>query len=141
MNEQILVGLIIGLVITSSLYVIQSNKFTETQRILLLICVIIPPLQWFLILLCLLNNKNETQFKNSKQDLTQNQNILTELRNKGILSEEEYSEKTKEIQKQKIEAYLLNSIEYKQLKSLLDTGILSKEEFEDKVIKLKAIIK
>src|SRR5690606_33467971 len=65
---------------------------------------------------------------------------LTDLKDKGILTDEEYYEKVKKIEDQKIEQDFLNLTEYKQLKSLLDSNILTKDEFENKIEVLKSEI-
>ena len=62
---------------------------------------------------------------------------LSDLKQKGILTDEEYSQKVSKINADKNEQELKNSVEYKQLKSLLDSGVLTKEEFESKIKLLK----
>lgn len=62
---------------------------------------------------------------------------LLDLKQKGIITDEEYSEKVSKINAEKSEQELKNSAEYKQLKSLLDSNILTKDEFENKVNILK----
>lgn len=75
-------------------------------------------------------NSNQNNIKNSL-------NSLIDLRNKGIISEEEYLVKTTKIfEEEKIEQKI-NSVEYKQLKSLYENGILTKKEFESKVDLIK----
>ena len=61
---------------------------------------------------------------------------LKDLKEKGILTEEEYNQKANKIEAEKAEQKLKSSTEYKQLKSLLDSGILSQEEFGKKVVLL-----
>lgn len=77
--------------------------------------------------------------KNSRDD--DNLITLKELHQKGILTEEEYHEKTvkiiKEVEKHKIE----QTEEYLQLKSLLANEVLSEYEFNEKVGLLKNRIK
>ena len=59
MENNIGVGLIVGLVIASSLYVWNSKDFTKEQKIFLLVCIIFPPSQWVFILIILAYNKNK----------------------------------------------------------------------------------
>lgn len=61
---------------------------------------------------------------------------LKDLKEKGILTEEEYNQKANKIESEKKEENLKNSQEYKQLKSLFDNGVLTKEEFESKIKRL-----
>lgn len=141
MNDNIGVGLIVGLVTASSLYVWNSKNFTKVQKIFLLIFLIFPPLQWVSILLVLVYNK--FQIENSSKATTAKKNIdseinlysaktnLYELKEKGIISKDEFNSKIEQIRKTEYD--IINSIEYKQLKSLLDSGILTKEEFNNKV--------
>jgi hypothetical protein len=62
---------------------------------------------------------------------------LKNLKEKGILTEEEYKQKIYKIKSEKENQTLKNSSEYKQLKSLFDSGILSIEEFENKIQQIK----
>lgn len=62
---------------------------------------------------------------------------LTDLKDKGILTDEEYKEKVQKIEADKKEQDVLNSTEYKQLKSLYNSGVLTKDEFESKIEILK----
>ncbi len=78
--------------------------------------------------------KEKVQTNYKTDDSLQN---LSDLKQKGILTDEEYNQKVSKINAEKDEQELKNSVEYKQLKSLLDSNILTKEEFESKVILLK----
>jgi len=143
MNSDVAVGLLIGAVIGTSTYVWKSNNFTKEQKTLLFVCIIFPPLQWLLILLLLLYNNfksnntpqkiNEKTLDKNKSNLNSSIDNLTDLKMKGIITDSEYNEKVKNIEAKKSELDLLNSKEYKQLKSLLDSGILMKDEFESKI--------
>jgi len=79
----------------------------------------------------------EVTIHKTKRNLDETISNLTDLKNKGILTEEEYQTKVEKINQEQSEQGLKNSPEYKQLKSLLDSGTLTKEEFEDKVILIK----
>lgn len=147
MNENIGVGLIVGLAIGTSLYIWNSDNFTKPQKIGLVCCIIFPPMQWGSILLVLAYNKyqseNTNEAKTVKQNFRNKQNLdstindLIELRGKGIISEEEFMSKVYTIENQKTEFDIKNSTEYKQLKNLFDSGILTKEEFESKIKLIK----
>ncbi len=62
---------------------------------------------------------------------------LEELKNKGIITDEEYFDKSELIKKKKINDEIINSYEYNQLQELYENDIFSKEEFERKVELLK----
>lgn len=66
---------------------------------------------------------------------------LEELKEKGILTEQEYEEKIKKVVDENISKSLENYTEYKQLKALYKDDILTKEEFENKVRFLKNKLK
>lgn len=149
MEHNIGVGAIIGLVTASSFYIYNSNKFNNTQKTILLVCILFPPAQWLGILIVSAYNsyiENNSVEKVTERKVEQKANTLNsqiknlkDLKEKGILTEEEYNQKTNKIDSEKKEENLKNSQEYKQLKSLLDSRILTKEEFEDKLIVLKTL--
>ena len=143
MEHNIGVGAIVGLATASSFYIYKSEKFSSIQKTILLICVIFPPAQWLGILIVLAynnfieNNSVEkiTEIKNENKINTLNSQVesLKDLKEKGILTSEEYNQKVEKLEAEKAEQDLKNSIEYSQLKSLLDSGVLTKEEFENKI--------
>ena len=147
MDDKIGVGILVGIATATSLYVWNSDSFTKPQKIGLICCVVFPPLQWISILLVLAYNKhqseNTTEAKiikqnvESKQNLDSAKNNLIELKEKGIITEEEFNSKVEKIESQKTEFDIKNSTEYKQLKNLFDSGILTKEEFESKINLIK----
>ena len=150
MEHNIGVGAIVGLATASSFYIYKSEKFSSIQKTILLICVIFPPAQWLGILIVLAynnyieNNSVEkiAERKNENKINTLNSQVesLKNLKEKGILTNEEYNQKVEKIEAEKAEQDLKNSTEYKQLKSLLDSGVLTKEEFESKIVKINNII-
>ena len=150
MEHNIGVGAIVGLATASSFYIYKSEKFSSVQKTILLICVIFPPAQWLGILIVLAynnfieNNSVEkiAEIKNENKINTLNSQVesLKDLKEKGILTSEEYNQKVEKIEAEKAEQDLKNSTEYKQLKSLLDSGVLTKEEFESKIVKINTII-
>ena len=149
MEHNIGVGLIVGLVTASSFYIYRSEKFSSVQKTILLICVIFPPAQWLGILIVLAynnyieNNSVEkvAERRNENKINTINSQVksLKDLKEKGILTNEEYNQKVEKLEAEKAEHNLKNSTEYKQLKSLLDSGVLTKEEFESKIVKINNI--
>lgn len=83
------------------------------------------------------NSETENIIKSKEDNSISN---LTDLKDKGILTDEEYKEKVGKIESEKTEQDLKNSTEYKQLKSLMDSNILTKDEFENKIEVLKSEI-
>jgi uncharacterized membrane protein len=135
-DNNISAGIIVGLAFASSVYVWNSPDFTKNQKVFLLISVIFPPLQWISILLLLVYRgyrENNSAERVDERKVASAISYLTELKEKGILTEEEYNAKVGKIELEKEEQNIKNSIEYKQLKSLLDSSILTKEEFDRKV--------
>lgn len=119
----------------------EHKYFSKLQKTVLLLCVIFPPAQWLGILGILIyynykvkNSPAKVNETNAKTKLENSINNLTELRNKGILTDEEYYQKVAKIKTEKAQQDVQNSIEYKQLKNLRDSGVLTTEEFNSKVI-------
>lgn len=147
MEKNIGVGLLIGLVTASSFFVYKSDLFTKSQKSILLVFIIFPPLQWVSIVLLLIYNNYQRQsspetirVRNSKTEIenTTNQiNDLKDLKDKGILSNEEFLQKYRSIEKNSIDTKIKLSEAYKKLKSLYDSGIFSKEEFDNKILMLR----
>ncbi|RTY83381.1 SHOCT domain-containing protein [Flavobacterium sp. ZB4P23] len=147
MDSNPLVAIIVGLVTASSIYVWKSDEFNKSQKTFILFCIVFPPIQWIMILLAKYYNKlaykKSKEFKkevlnyNEEKKIDNSKTTLQELKDSGIITEEEYKTKVEKIDGQKTELAILNSKEYNQLKSLLDSNILTKEEFESKVEILK----
>jgi hypothetical protein len=150
MEKNIGVGLIIGLVAATSLYVWNSENFTKTQKTILLVFILFPPLQWISILIVLLYNNQQSTFnsfnrervaspkKESSDSLIEN---LQRLKESGIITTEEYDSKLKQIIDKDFDQNVKNSTEYLQLKKLYDTGVFNKVEFESKVEIIKNKLK
>lgn len=144
MEHNVGVGVIVGLTVTSFVYIWNNEKFSKEQKIGLLLCTIFPPAQWVGILIVLAynsNKENNTVEQKTEKKLDSTISNLVELKNKGILTEDEYISKVNKIELEKEDNFLKNSKEYNQLKSLLDSDILTKNEFENKIILLKESIK
>jgi uncharacterized membrane protein len=143
MDNRILVGCIIGLVFASSRYIWNSEKMSKTQKTVLLILLVFPPAQWIgLLFVEIFNHHNlnhtpEKIVERESEESLSNFNTaivnLKDLKNKGIITENEYNNKIDKIHQDILTIELKNSQEYKQLKSLFGQGILSKEEFDEKV--------
>lgn len=136
MEHNLGVGVIVGLTFASSAYIWNSDKFTKEQKTILLIFVVFPPAQWLAILLVLAYNSsrdNNTIERKTEKKLDTTIANLTDLKQKGIITENEYKEKIFKIEAEKAEQYLKNSTEYKQLKNLFDSDVLTKDEFESKI--------
>lgn len=144
MEHNIGVGAIVGLVTASSFYIYNSYKFNSLQKTVLLICILFPPAQWLGILIVFAynsNKENNTVERKTEKKLDSTISNLVELKEKGILTEDEYISKINQIELEKEDNFLKNSKEYNQLKNLLDSDILTKNEFENKIILLKESIK
>ena len=143
MEHSIGVGLIVGLTFASSVYIWNSKNFSKVQKIILLLFVVFPPLQWIAILIVSIyntNKSNSTPEKINEKKLDYTIANLTDLKQKGILTEVESKEKLNKIEQEKTEQNLKNSLEYKQLQSLYESGVLIEEEFKGKVLLLKSSI-
>jgi hypothetical protein len=136
MEHNIVVGGIVGLALASSIFVLNSINFSKVQKTGLLICIIFPPAQWLGILLVMAynsNRDNNTIERKTEKKLNSSISNLIELKEKRIITEDEYKTKVEKIENEKSEQFLKNSKEYKQLKSLFDAEVLTKSEFESKI--------
>jgi uncharacterized membrane protein len=145
MDKNIGVGMIVGLAMVSFLYVLNSDSFTKSQKAVILTLIIFPPAHWFVLIAVLIYNNNFTKdaVETNKvikevEKINESKTTLEQLKQKGILTEEEFNKKVEQLNIEENEKALKNSTEYKQLKSLLDNGILTKEEFEEKVKLIKS---
>lgn len=75
--------------------------------------------------------------RNVKKDLQSKRQKLKNLRDKDLLSESEYLAKIKDLRKNEIELQIQKTEEYKELQSLYQSGILTEEELESKLNKLR----
>jgi uncharacterized protein YqgQ len=150
MANDIGVGVIVGLVTSSSIFIYSTNKFNKTQKTILLIFLLFPPAQWLGILVLLAYNdykKNNSVEKVTQRKIehkinylnTQSKEII-DLKEKGLITDEEYIKIINIIDEEKTDEHLKNSQEYKQLNKLFENGILTKEQFQNKVQILKNIL-
>src|SRR5690606_23270684 len=111
MDKNIGIGVIVGLLTVSSIYVWQSKSFTKLQKTILLICIVFAPLQWLGILIFSIYNKMklentpekiaEKKIEEIKSKLDYTIENLNDLKQKGILNEEEYKQKTEKLEVEK----------------------------------------
>ncbi|RKF04676.1 hypothetical protein C8N26_0062 [Tenacibaculum lutimaris] len=142
--KEIGVGLIIGLTFTTTILILKAKTFTQLQKIFLTFCFLFPPAQWILAMLLFFFNKKKLSLKSKLkiQKTTQNtvpqsiedqkENLLFLLK-KGILTEIEYQEKINLIKNKSILKKVHTSTEYKSLKKVYDSKLLTKEHFDNKV--------
>ncbi len=109
MNNNIGVGLVVGLATASSIFIYKSEKFTKLQKVILLICILFVPLQWLLTAVILIIN--HYKLKNLPENIRKKRiqdNInaydskiatFQELKNKGLLTDSELNEKTEILEK------------------------------------------
>jgi hypothetical protein len=153
MNTEIGVGLIVGAVAGSSIYIWNSKDFTQSQKTFLLVCILFPPAQWILAILMYFFNKttksenfnssNSSQSRSQRDPIKQKKSSTNEqrqsleiLKDKGVLNETEYQEKIDIINEQIITEEIHKSSEYLNLKNIYENDLLSKQQFEDKTKKL-----
>jgi uncharacterized membrane protein len=128
MDNKIIIGLLVGLTIASTSFIWKSDKFNKTLKIILTLLTAFPPLQWVIILLVLFfksfdtfNSDSENKLKTSKASI----NDLIDLKNKGFISENEFKQKVEKLEADTIDLKIKQSDEYKKLKGLLDSKILT----------------
>ena len=80
--------------------------------------------------------KKQRIYNNQTEKYKSNNQTLKELHEQGILTDDEYYEKSAKLKSEKLQTELKLTDEYKKLKSLLDDGILTKQEFDKKVDKM-----
>jgi len=66
---------------------------------------------------------------------------LKDLKEKGLLTEQEYKEKLVKVENENAKTQIKETSEYQQLKDLLDNEVLTKEEFKFKIEKLKSVLR
>lgn len=136
MDNRIIVGLVVGLTFATTTYVWNSQKFNKTLKWILTLFIAFPPLQWATIIIVLIfksfdtfNTESENKLRTSKSSI----NDLIDLKNKGLISENEFKQKVEILEADKIDVKIKQSDEYKKLKGLFESNILTEEEFNNKV--------
>lgn len=137
--KEIGIGIIVGLAMTSFLYVLNSNSFTKGQKALILTLIIFPPAHWIVLIIVLIYNNNFTKeaveankIVKEIERIKESKKTIDQLKENGLLNEEEYKNKVEKLNLEKNNRKLKNTQEYKQLKNLFDNGVLTNEEFENK---------
>lgn len=140
MDNRIIMGMLVGLIgsltFATTNYVRKSHKFNKTLKWILTFLAVIPPVQWVIILLVLFfksfdtfNSESENKLRTSKASI----NDLIDLKNKGFISENEFKQKVEKLEADKIDLKIKQSDEYRKLKGLLESKVLTEEEFNSKV--------
>jgi hypothetical protein len=147
MEHRIGIGILIGLTMAIAGIGFSSNKFNDTQKIIFGILIFFPPLQWALMIAFLLYNGQKLKVsKEGKEERVKVDKIinlnsslknLKGLKEKSILSEDEYLKKVEKINNEKLAVTTSLTEEFKQLNSLKEAGVLTTEEFNKKVMSLK----
>lgn len=134
MGERIIIGVLSGLVLATTAGIWNSVNFSKGQKTFLTICIIFPPAQWLLaIIIYVFNKKNDILI-----DYNQNINFkdlekLKQLKNSKILSNDEYEIKANKIKNKSILNEIKKTGEYKTLYQLNKKGILTDNEFDEKI--------
>jgi hypothetical protein len=140
-TAKVIIGLVVGFFATITMF---HMFFEETgaglygalsgYAVIMAICI------WLVYSGAKDNSKTKVPNRNNKNVTNPNydkSSTLKELKDKGILTEQEYEVKIKKLIEDDLEKSLEDYNEYKQLKSLYNDGILTKDEFENKVEFLK----
>jgi len=146
MDKNIGIGVIIGLLFASTMYVYNTDKLYKVQKVILYICIVFAPAQWLLLLVFLIANhyikENSKERREEKTVIKQATSYddklqtLKDLHEQDLLTDEEYYQKSAKQKTEKLQTELKLTDEYKKLKSLYDDNILTKQEFENKIKKI-----
>lgn len=68
MDNRIGIGMLVGLATFSSIYIWNSKNFSKTQKVILLLCIVFPPLQWGLMGIIYVYNKYVYNTKTTNND-------------------------------------------------------------------------
>tara|TARA_R110002111_G_C5899768_1_gene364046 strand:- start:50 stop:859 length:810 start_codon:yes stop_codon:yes gene_type:complete len=138
MNNNIGVGIIVGLTFASTVFILKSDYFTKSQKIVLGVLFVFPPAQWILAIVLGIWNKNNNISIGFNVDKTKNSiKDLENFKNQGILTEEEFELKTNQLIARKQTEFFEKSAEYRSLKKLRNENILTEQEFGEKADLLK----
>jgi len=90
------------------------------------------------------NNRNSSSGAKKNGNLAslkQKREYLQSLYDKGLLDHKEFIDKTTKLKEDELEETVKRSSEFRQLKALLSSGVLTKDEFDQKIEKLKLRIR
>lgn len=134
MGKRIIIGMLTGLVLATTAGIWSSKHFSKSQKIFLTICVIFPPAQWvFAIIIYAYNKKNDIIIDYKQNINSKDLEKLKHLKNSNLLSDEEYEIKAGKIKTESILNDIKKTGEYKALSQLNKKGILTDNEFDEKI--------
>lgn len=142
-NIYLVFCILFGLFSAYQLYSIQGTNGTPIYKFMIIISFIATTSYFYDLSYGSIVNKNPKNYFGTNEVIKQEVKPLSKieslnnLKEKGILSEEEYMEKAKIVNQEIAEKKLKETEEYKQLKDLLDSGLLTENEFENKISTLK----
>lgn len=136
-NIKIIIGVILAILATKSFVDISEGHSGAGLGGMITFYVIMLIISGLLIYSGVKKPKKQNRLNKENDNINDKINSLKELRDKEILTEEEYNEKIKNLENLKSDEEVKLSEDYKKLKSLFNDGILNKQEFESKVEILK----
>lgn len=133
--KNIVIGIVGATTLMTTIYVRNSVKFSQTQKVISYIAIMIPPLQWLLVIIFNIRNNTVKVKKIKKRKYKSNDDIrlFEKLRKKNVLSNKEFDQKIEIVKSKNKESILFQTDQYKSLKSSYESGLLSIDEFEEKL--------
>lgn len=154
MSTEVGVGLVVGLVAGILMYVWKSSIFTKTQKVLLTCSgVFLPALILLTLILYVYNKSNfpkimlsssdskiksQDNYRNIVVSIKEQKKSIEDLREKGIFSDSEYQEKLTLLDAKIAISNFQHTHEYRNLKKLYESEVLTKEQFDIKTDNLLA---
>lgn len=134
---KIVIALIVGFAATKSIFEMAVEDSGPALYGGLTAYILIMGLCLWLFFSGISNSKEELKSLSISSRISEDKSVLWNLKEKGILTEKEYLEKTEKLREKYFIENIMNSEEFKQLKNLLDSELLTQKEFEEKIILLK----
>jgi|SRR5690625_3731238 len=135
---KIVIALIVGFGATKGIFEMAVEDSGPTLYGGLTAYILIMGLCLWLFFSAISNTKEDVpKRKKYSSPMSDEKSVLLNLKEKGILTEKEYLEKTEKLREKYFIENIMNSEEFKQLKNLLDSELLTQKEFEEKIILLK----
>ncbi len=138
-NIYLVFCILFGLFSAYQLYSIQGANDTPIHKFMIITSFIATTFYFYDLSYGSIVNKNPKNYFGTNEVIKQEVKPLSKieslnnLKAKGILSEEEYMEKAKIVNLEIAEKRLKETEEYKQLQNLLNSQLLTHDEFENKV--------